>query len=45
VAAARWYLRYGRAPVVETRFDVVAVEWRAGGAPTLDLVRAAFAAD
>ena len=45
VATAGWYLRYAPAPVEETRFDVVAIEWREGQSPKLELVRAAFTAD
>ncbi len=45
VAAARWYLHYAPVPVGETRFDVVAIEWREGQSPKVELVRAAFSAD
>ena len=45
VRAAQWYLARLRALPPETRFDVVAVDWRPGAAPALELVRGAFDAD
>jgi putative endonuclease len=42
---ARWYLRYRPPQADELRFDVVAIEWREGAAPTVELVRGAFTAD
>ena len=42
VQAARWYLKRRPCPATEIRFDVVAIEWRRDGAPTVQLVRGAF---
>jgi len=45
VHAARWYLRYHPPAVEETRFDVVAIDWREGSSPRVELVRGAFMGD
>lgn len=45
IAAARWYLHYGRIQAIETRFDVVAIEWRGRVAASVELVRGACTAD
>jgi len=45
IRAAQWYLRYRRLPVDEMRFDVVAIDWGRGAAPSVELVRGAFTAD
>ncbi len=45
IRAARWYLARCRQMPSEIRFDVVGIEWRAGGAPRLALLRGAFQAD
>ena len=42
IRAARWYLSQDRALPPEMRFDVVAIEWREDGRPTIELVRGAF---
>ena len=45
VHAAAWYLRYRKAEPDQVRFDVVAIEWRAGAEPAASLIRGAFTAD
>ena len=45
VRAARWYLNGLPALPAETRFDVVAITWRAAGEPDVELVRGAFDAE
>ena len=45
VKAAQWYLRYCPVRAIETRFDVVAIEWQERGEPAIKLIRAAFTAD
>ena len=45
VKAAHWYLHYCPVRAIETRFDVVAIEWRADDAPAMELVKGAFTAD
>lgn len=46
IRAARWYLRYCPVGAIETRFDVVAIEWRQPGSPPrIELVQGAFTAD
>ena len=42
IRTARWYLSQDRVLPPEIRFDVVAVEWREDGTPTVELVRGAF---
>ena len=42
VQAARWYLRAQRSAPALMRFDVVAIEWREGGSPAVELLRGAF---
>ena len=43
--AARWYLRYHPPKTEEMRFDVVAINWREGTSPRVELVRGAFTSD
>ena len=43
--AAQWYMARCRTPVTEVRFDVVALTWQEAGAPSIELIRAAFTAD
>ena len=45
IRAARWYLPSCRVPFTDIRFDVVAIEWLNGSAPTVELIRGAFPAD
>lgn len=45
IAAARCYLRDAQAPGCDVRFDVVALDWAAGGPPRVTLVAGAFTAD
>lgn len=45
IRAAQWYLARQRTLPLETRFDVVAIDWGADGTPALELVRGAFDAD
>ena len=45
IRAARWYLSRCASPPECIRFDVVAVDWSAGGAPALELLQGAFTAD
>ena len=45
IRAAQWYLHTARLQLPETRFDVVAIEWRPAAPPALELVRGAFTAD
>ena len=42
VQAARWYLKRRGASQVEVRFDLVAIEWKKGEAPLVQLVRGVF---
>ena len=42
VHAARWYLKRRRVSWNEIRFDLVAIEWRKGEVPLVQLVRGAF---
>lgn len=42
IRAARWYLGDQAVLPPEIRFDVLAVDWHAGRAPTVELVRGAF---
>lgn len=42
IQAARWYLGGQEALPPEIRFDVLAIDWHEGSAPTVELVRAAF---
>lgn len=42
IHAARWYLKRRRTAPAEVRFDLVAIEWREGRAPLMQLVRGAF---
>jgi len=44
IQAARWYLSRRPLPP-EIRFDVLAIEYRDGAEPTVELVRGAFDAD
>ncbi len=45
IAAAVWYLHYAPEVPLQSRFDVVAVDWGAAGAPHVEIVRNAFTAD
>ncbi len=45
IQAARWHLQRLRQIPRDIRFDVVAVEWKAGDSPRVELVRGAFTAD
>ena len=45
IAAARWYLHDGRIHAIESRFDVVAIEWRGHVAASVELIRGACTAD
>ena len=45
IRAAQWYLQSCRMVFTDIRFDVVAIEWLDGAAPTVELIRGAFTAD
>jgi putative endonuclease len=45
IRAAQWYLRYCPVRAIDTRFDVVAIEWQPAGPPQIELVQGAFTAD
>ncbi len=45
IRAAQWYLNRCHPVPEESRFDVVAIHWEAGGKPEVELIRGAFEAD
>jgi putative endonuclease len=42
IRAAKWYLSRHPSELPEIRFDVVAITWNDGKAPTTELIRGAF---
>ena len=45
IRAARWYLARVRPDDLETRFDVVAIDWQPDGDPAVQLIRGAFSVE
>ncbi len=45
IGAAQWYLQRIKRMPPEIRFDVVAIDWRADGEPSVEVVQGAFTGD
>lgn len=45
IRAAQWYLQRQRTVPERIRFDVVAIQWNKGAAPSVELIQGAFSAD